>query len=77
MPDEPPAEGAKVLRFPQSQVAGLNKARPVNELGTTPLARQINPDGRGAAGHWCSRCRGVWFGRLGEVQCPACGNRHG
>jgi hypothetical protein len=24
-------------------------------------------------GHWCSRCRGIWYGYLLEVACPVCG----
>ncbi len=26
---------------------------------------------------WCSQCQGIWYGYLLEVDCPACGNRHG
>jgi hypothetical protein len=27
--------------------------------------------------HWCSRCRGIWYGYLLGVACQVCGNRHG
>ena len=73
MSDEPP----RIVRFPQSRVPGKNKRHPIKELGLTPLARQVDPDGKGTHGHWCSRCRGVWYGRPGEAECPVCGNRHG
>ena len=47
------------------------------ELGTTALARRLGlPEDR-LGGHWCSRCRGIWYGCMLEVECPACGNRHG
>ena len=30
-----------------------------------------------ASGHWCSSCKGIWFGTLLETECPVCGNRNG
>lgn len=78
MPEEdPPAGDADIIRFPQSRVAGSGRLRPIRDLGMTPLARQIDPTGNGCSGHWCSFCKGVWFGRTGETECPVCGNRHG
>ena len=68
---------ARVIRFPQSRVPGPGKTRPVKDLGLTPLARQIDPSGRGARGHWCSRCEGVWYSHLLEAACPVCGSRRG
>ena len=47
------------------------------ELGTTALARQLALADDQLGGHWCSRCEGIWYGCLLEVQCPCCGNRHG
>ena len=47
------------------------------ELGTTALARQLELPDHQLGGHWCSRCEGVWYGCLLEVECPCCGNRHG
>ena len=67
----------RVIRFPQSRVSGSSKHKPIVDLGLSDRARQIDSSGRGAHGHWCSHCRGVWFGRAGEVECPVCGNRHG
>ena len=66
-----------VVRFPQSRVPGSGRNRPVKDLGLTRLARLIDPSGRGASGHWCSRCQGVWYGCISETECPVCGNRHG
>jgi hypothetical protein len=47
------------------------------ELGTTPLARRLALPDDQLAGHWCSRCQGIWYGCMLEVECPVCGNRHG
>lgn len=47
------------------------------DLGLTPLSRQIEATGRGAKGHWCSHCRGIWYSYFLEAECPVCGNRHG
>lgn len=72
-----PDDNGRVIRFPQSRVPGTNKTRPINELGLTKHAQALDPTGRGSHGHWCSYCRGIWYGRPGEVECPICGNRHG
>jgi hypothetical protein len=47
------------------------------DLGITPLARQLGLTLEQTNGHWCSRCRGIWFGYTLEAQCPVCGNRNG
>lgn len=65
------------MLFPQSRVPGRSKNNPVKNLGMTKLALALDPEGRRASGHWCSRCVGVWYGHLAEVECPICGNRHG
>jgi hypothetical protein len=54
-----------------------SSAFPIRELGTTPLARQLGLSDEQTNGHWCSRCRGIWYGYTLEVQCPVCGNRKG
>ncbi|MCY4182106.1 MAG: hypothetical protein OXE80_10580 [Gammaproteobacteria bacterium] len=41
------------------------------------LARGIGADKGQIVGHWCGRCRGIWYGLAFEVECPACGNRNG
>lgn len=47
------------------------------DLGITPLAKQLGLTPEQTNGHWCSRCRGIWFGYTLEAECPVCGNRHG
>ncbi len=47
------------------------------DLGSTPLARQLGLTTEQMNGHWCSRCKGIWFGYTLEAQCPVCGNRRG
>jgi hypothetical protein len=47
------------------------------ELGTTVLARRLGLADEQLGGHWCSRCQGIWYGCMLEVECPCCGNRHG
>ncbi len=68
---------AGVIRFPQSRVSPPGANRPARYLGLGAMAGVIGVPERQATGHWCSRCRGIWFGYLLEVACPACGNRHG
>ena len=67
-------EGGEIVPFPVRQ---RGAGKPARNLGLTKLARLLGPRGEGATGHWCSRCQGLWYGRLAEVECPACGNRHG
>lgn len=69
--------GGEILRFPQSRVRLAGSNQPFRELGTSQLAARFGYPERQATGHWCSRCRGIWYGYLLEVTCPVCGNRHG
>ncbi|MAY21121.1 MAG: hypothetical protein CL955_10935 [Erythrobacteraceae bacterium] len=66
-----------LIRFPFSRMQGPNRDRPVNVLGESKLSKEVGPAGSGKTGHWCSECKGVWFGLGAEVECPTCGNRHG
>jgi hypothetical protein len=68
---------AEIVRFPHSRVRPSSGVIAFKELGTSKLAAQFGAPERQATGHWCSRCRGVWYGYLLEVSCPVCGNRHG
>jgi hypothetical protein len=68
---------AQIVRFPQSRVSPAGSSEPFRELGVSTLSKSLGLPERQATGHWCSRCRGIWFGYLLEVACPACGNRHG
>jgi hypothetical protein len=74
--DNKPASDA-VVRFPQSRVALPGSKEPLNILGTSPLAGVLGAPSEQTTGHWCSHCRGIWYGFLLEVACPVCGNRHG
>ena len=65
-----------IVDMPFSRRPPSTRAKARN-LGLTELARRFDPSGRNTRGHWCSRCRGIWYGCLLEVECPACGNRHG
>ncbi|RWF03274.1 MAG: hypothetical protein EOS81_06905 [Mesorhizobium sp.] len=75
--DEAQDKGTTVLRFPQSRVLPSGHAEPTRYLGLGATAKAIGAPEHQTTGHWCSRCRGIWYGYLLEVACPACGNRHG
>ncbi|PWR23110.1 hypothetical protein [Zavarzinia compransoris] len=64
-----------IVSFPHSRVRPERRA--FRDLGLGPLARQLGAPAEQCTGHWCSRCRGIWFGYLLEVTCPQCGGRHG
>lgn len=70
-------EKPTVVRFPQSRVRPPGSEAPFRQLGPSLMARRLGAPERQATGHWCSRCRGIWFGYPLEVACPVCGNRHG
>ena len=65
-----------VIRFPQSRVRAPGASEPAKELGASALVQRLGVAEQ-ATGHWCSHCRGIWYGYLLEVTCPVCGNRHG
>jgi len=68
---------ASVVRFPQSRVRPPAEPGGFADLGISQLATQIGLTKRDAYGHWCSRCRGIWFGYLLEAECPVCHSRAG
>jgi hypothetical protein len=74
---EPNEQGGEVVRFPQTRVRPAGAGQPFKQLGTSEFAGRFGYPERQATGHWCSRCRGIWYGYLLEVTCPVCGNRHG
>lgn len=47
------------------------------DLGLSALAKKLKREPNSLYGKWCSRCQGIWFGLIGECECPVCGNRHG
>jgi hypothetical protein len=70
-------DDADVVKFPHSRVAPAGSTEPVRLLGYGAFADLIGMPREQTTGHWCSRCKGIWFGYLLEVTCPQCGNRHG
>ena len=73
----PPPPAASVVRFPQSRVPPRGSDGGFTDLGQSDLAKYLGGPDRQGTGHWCSRCRGIWYGYLLEVTCPKCGGRHG
>ena len=69
-------ESGRVLRFPFSRVP-MDSREAARDLGPTPLTRALASERMTWRGHWCSHCLGIWYSGLNEIECPACGNRHG
>lgn len=76
-PKDDPKPGSAILRFPQSRVRMPGSGEPPKIIGTSQLAGVLGAPSEQTSGHWCSHCRGIWYGYLLEVTCPVCGNRHG
>jgi len=65
----------KIVGFPYAR-SGVAKSRAApRNLGLTPMSKAVVADGRGARGHWCADCKGIWYSYFPEVQCPVCGRR--
>ncbi|WP_244510615.1 hypothetical protein [Mesorhizobium sp. LCM 4576] len=60
--DKPQQPGAAVIRFPQSRVLPSGHAEPTRYLGFGAMATAIGAPEHQATGHWCSRCKGIWYG---------------
>ncbi|HXQ40997.1 MAG TPA: hypothetical protein VN821_07010 [Candidatus Udaeobacter sp.] len=73
----PKVQDPKVRQFPQSRARPPGSAATFKALGVGNLARQLDMPLGQTNGHWCSRCRGIWYGTFLEVCCPVCGNRQG
>jgi hypothetical protein len=69
----PPAE---VISFPFSRVAPPHSDA-MQPVTYGAFAELFGIPREQTTGHWCSRCRIIWYGYLLEVACPNCGNRHG
>lgn len=69
--DDKAAAFVRALLSPSRPLAGHR------ELGVTSLARQLGLGDDQSGGHWCSRCQGIWYGCMLEVECPARCNRQG
>jgi hypothetical protein len=70
-------ESSTVTPFPSSRTTPPGTPGGFKDLGITPLAMQLGLAPEQTNGHWCSRCRGIWFGYTLETQCPVCGSRNG
>ena len=66
-----------VIPFPASRTRPKTSPGKFKELGYSKLSQQVGMIQPNLKGHWCSRCQGIWYGFVGEVECPVCGNRHG
>jgi hypothetical protein len=82
MPDDhgnapSPSQPGNLVRFPQSRVSPARANTPFKDLGLSVLCKKLGLPERQTTGHWCSHCKGIWYGYLLEVDCPVCGNRHG
>jgi hypothetical protein len=66
-----------VLKFPQSRVRPPGAPRQFKDLGPSKLAQTLGMLREQTTGHWCSHCKGIWFGTVLEAECPVCGNRGG
>jgi hypothetical protein len=75
--EKPEVESHTVTPFPFSRTIPPGTLGGFKDLGITPLAKQLGLAPDQTNGHWCSRCRGIWFGYTLETQCPICGNRNG
>jgi hypothetical protein len=71
------ADGTAVIRFPQSRVRPPGSPEPFKDLGMSKLSLELGSLKEQNTGHWCSHCKGIWFGYLLEAECPVCGNRNG
>ena len=67
-----------VTRFPQSRgrPPGVS-TEGFKVLGIGGMAEILGSPVEQTTGHWCSNCRGIWYGYLLECTCPACGQRQG
>jgi hypothetical protein len=69
--------GGAVVAFPFSRLRPKGPLGPARDLGLGKMAQTLGLPREQMSGHWCSRCKGIWFGYLLEVECPVCGNRNG
>lgn len=75
--DEAPRPDSSVVAFPFSRVTPPQTGAAESGEVFGDFARLFGTPREQTTGHWCSRCRMIWYGYLLEVTCPTCGNRHG
>ncbi len=71
------SDADNVVNFPQSRTKPKGAKANFKDLGLSTFAQKYGEDQPGLKGHWCSRCKGIWYGFVGECECPQCGNRNG
>jgi len=69
--------GANVVAFPHSRVSPAGWEEDIKNLGMGKMAQSLGVAREQQSAHWCSRCTGIWYGYLLEVECPKCGSRQG
>ena len=75
--DDSEKEENNIFAFPFSKVPPKTSGQPYKNLGEGKMSETLGVPKEQTSGHWCSRCKGIWFGYLLEVECPKCGNRQG
>tara|TARA_R110000782_G_scaffold48146_7_gene105530 strand:+ start:2784 stop:3014 length:231 start_codon:yes stop_codon:yes gene_type:complete len=66
-----------IIAFPQSRTSPRKDQSGFKELGISKFAQKVGKIQPNLKGHWCSNCKGIWYGLVGEAECPECGNRNG
>jgi hypothetical protein len=64
-----------LVKFPFSKSGVSKSTTQARNLGLTKLSLEVRKDGKGAKGHWCKSCKGIWYTFFFEVECPVCGRR--
>lgn len=72
-----PKAASRIVKFPQSRTPPKQTKGGFKDLGLSRLTQKGGRLQPGLKGHWCSRCKGIWYGFVGECECPQCGNRNG
>jgi hypothetical protein len=75
--DKPKSDDEKLIRFPVSRTKPAASKKGFKDLGSSKFSQKIGGVQPNLKGHWCGRCKGIWFGYVGECECPVCGNRNG
>lgn len=70
-------EQSTLVKFPQSRTKPKGSKADYKDLGLSKFSKKFGMNQPGLKGHWCSRCKGIWYGFVGECECPQCGNRNG
>lgn len=75
--EKKPSKSSDIVSFPQSRTLPKKSKGGYKDLGLSELTQAGGHSQPSLKGHWCNRCKGIWFGFAGECECPQCGNRNG